>query len=209
MYLSTVDFCQVNTVKLYCHIVQCWHISIECFKSYLTKKQEFSVKKLHLKILPAKRLPFCWGLISLRVHHTTLLPITFVGSCKKSNHLVNNPQGLIQHMYLPYQHPFWRYGNHKTISSTQWVFLYWKTSMCWIEPGPLCAKRTEMSYCKISWRLEATKFRFRLFQWLWNLTGTLAAELPRCLSHFRLMQLLQYPISWLWDFDLVVRRLTT
>ena len=41
----------------------------------------------------------------------------------------------------------------------------------------------ETSYCKISWSLEAARFEFRLFQSLWNLTGTSAA-LPRCLSNF-------------------------
>ena len=41
------------------------------------------------------------------------------------------------------------------------------------------------SYRKISWSLEATRFGFRLFQSLWNLTGTSAAVLPRCPSNFR------------------------
>ena len=41
------------------------------------------------------------------------------------------------------------------------------------------------SYHKISWSLEATRFGCRLFQSLWNLTGTSAAVLPRCLSNFR------------------------
>ena len=40
------------------------------------------------------------------------------------------------------------------------------------------------SYRKISWSLEAARFEFRLFQSLWNLTGTSAAALPRCLSNF-------------------------
>ena len=41
------------------------------------------------------------------------------------------------------------------------------------------------SYRKISWSIEATRFGFRLFQSLRNLTGTSAAVLPRCLSNFR------------------------
>ena len=45
-----------------------------------------------------------------------------------------------------------------------------------------------MSYRKISWRLEAPRFGFRLFQSLWHLTGTSAAALPRCLSNFRTMR---------------------
>ena len=41
------------------------------------------------------------------------------------------------------------------------------------------------SYHTISLRLEAARFGFKLFQTLWNLTGTSAAALPRCLSIFR------------------------
>ena len=41
------------------------------------------------------------------------------------------------------------------------------------------------SYRKISWSLEVSRFGFKLFQLLWNLTGTSAAALPRCLSIFR------------------------
>ena len=35
------------------------------------------------------------------------------------------------------------------------------------------------------WSPEATRFGFRLVQSLWNVTGTSAAVLPRCLSNFR------------------------
>ena len=38
------------------------------------------------------------------------------------------------------------------------------------------------SYCKISQCLEAARFVLRIVQSLWNLTGTLAAVLPKCLS---------------------------
>ena len=41
------------------------------------------------------------------------------------------------------------------------------------------------SYRKFSWSLEAARFGFRLFQSLWNLTGTSAATLSRCLSNSR------------------------
>ena len=41
------------------------------------------------------------------------------------------------------------------------------------------------SYRKIWWSLEAARFGFRLFESLWNLTGTSAATLPRCLSNFK------------------------
>ena len=54
------------------------------------------------------------------------------------------------------------------------------------------------SYRKISRSL--VKSRFRLFQSLWNLAGTSAALLPRCLSNFRAIRPLQHPISRLRDF---------
>ena len=44
------------------------------------------------------------------------------------------------------------------------------------------------SYRKISSSREAARFRFKLFQLLWNLTGTSAKVLPRCLSNFRAIQ---------------------
>ena len=56
------------------------------------------------------------------------------------------------------------------------------------------------SYRKIWWSLEAARFGFKLFQSLWNLAGTSAAMLPRCLSNFRAIRPLQHPISWLRDF---------
>ena len=56
------------------------------------------------------------------------------------------------------------------------------------------------SYRKISWSLEAARFGFKLFQSLWNLAGTSAALLPRCLSHFRAIRPWQHPISRLRDF---------
>ena len=55
------------------------------------------------------------------------------------------------------------------------------------------------SYRKISRSLEAARFEFKLFQLLWNLTGT-SVLLPRCLSNFRVIRLLWHPISWLRDF---------
>ena len=56
------------------------------------------------------------------------------------------------------------------------------------------------SYCKISWSLEAVIFGFGLYQSLWNLRGTSAALLPKCLSNFRAIRPLYHPISWLRDF---------
>ena len=56
------------------------------------------------------------------------------------------------------------------------------------------------SYRKILWSLEAARFGFKLFQSLWNLAGTSAALLPRCLSNFRAIRPLQHTISRLRDF---------
>ena len=56
------------------------------------------------------------------------------------------------------------------------------------------------SYRKITWSLEAARFGFKLIQSLWNLAGTSAALLPRCLSNFRAIRPLQHPISRLRDF---------
>ena len=51
------------------------------------------------------------------------------------------------------------------------------------------------SYHKISWSLKAARFGFRLFQSFWNLTGTLAAALPRCQPNFRAIRSFKHPIS--------------
>ena len=56
------------------------------------------------------------------------------------------------------------------------------------------------SYRKISWSLEAARFGFKPFQSLWNLAGTSAALLPRCLSNLRAIRPLQHTISRLRDF---------
>ena len=56
------------------------------------------------------------------------------------------------------------------------------------------------SYHQISWSLEAARFGFKLFQSLWNLAGTSAALLPRCLSNLRAIRPLEHPISRLRDF---------
>ena len=64
----------------------------------------------------------------------------------------------------------------------------------------LYSQRGKTSYRKISWSLEAVRFGFKLFQSLWNLAGTSAALLPRCLSNFIAIRPLQHPISRLRDF---------
>ena len=56
------------------------------------------------------------------------------------------------------------------------------------------------SYRKISWSLEVAGFGSKLFQSLWNLAGTSAALLPRCLSNCRAIQPMQHTISRLRDF---------
>ena len=63
------------------------------------------------------------------------------------------------------------------------IHWYWDTSRVPIQLG-LYSLSGKTSYRKISWSLEAARFEFRLFQSLWNLTGTSAAALPRWLSNF-------------------------
>ena len=74
------------------------------------------------------------------------------------------------------------------------------TSLYWIRALGLYSLSGKTSYRKISWSLEAARFGFKLFQLLWNLAGTSAALLPRCLSNFRAIRPLQHPISRLRDF---------
>ena len=45
-----------------------------------------------------------------------------------------------------------------------------------------------MSYYKIPQSLEAAIFVFRIVRSLWNLTGTSAAQLPMCLSNFKVIR---------------------
>ena len=65
-----------------------------------------------------------------------------------------------------------------------------------VETSWLEIVRGRMFHRKISWSLEAARFIFRPFQSLWNLTGTSAAALSRCLSNFRAILSLWHPISW-------------
>ena len=83
--------------------------------------------------------------------------------------------------------------------SVKWFMGNFKLS-CWDLDLPMtCAMSPvqqlyslsgKTSYGKISWSLEAARFGFRLFQSLWNFTGTSAAALRRCLSNFRALRLL-------------------
>ena len=44
------------------------------------------------------------------------------------------------------------------------------------------------------------RFVFRIVRSLWNLAGTSAALLPKCLSNFKAIRQFKVPISWLRDF---------
>ena len=83
-----------------------------------------------------------------------------------------------------------------------------QTARCRTEYGNsnLYSQSRRTSYRKISWSLGAVGFGFRFFKSLWNLTGTTAAALPRCLSYFRAIRSLYHPISWLRDFTRSCRK---
>ena len=65
------------------------------------------------------------------------------------------------------------------------------------------------SYGKILWSLEAGRFGFRLFQLLWNLTGTPAEALPICLivkrnNHYGIIIFCKYcTFGWLLNIKYV------
>ena len=52
-------------------------------------------------------------------------------------------------------------------------------------PLGLCSLSWRTSYRKISWSLEATRLNASMFVSIWNVTGTSAARLARCLSNVR------------------------
>ena len=52
----------------------------------------------------------------------------------------------------------------------------------------LCSFSGRTSCHMISWSLDAANFGFRFFQSIWNLTYTLAAALPKCLSNCKAMR---------------------
>ena len=53
---------------------------------------------------------------------------------------------------------------------------------------------------EISQSLEAARFAFRIVRSPWNLTGTPAAQLPKCLSNFKAIRIFQQPILNLRHF---------
>ena len=104
--------------------------------------------------------------------------------------------------------PLWRHRNGNRSLRSAWSPRFCLPQLA-ARPDPgmaLCLPQGlyslsgKTSYHKISWSLEAARFGFKLFQSLWNLAGTSAAQLPRCLSNFRAIQPLQHPISRLRDF---------
>ena len=75
-------------------------------------------------------------------------------------------------------------------------------SLTWVDEigvqGPVSIS-DKTSYCKISWSIEAARFVFRFVRSLWNLTGTSAALLSKCLSNFKEIWWFKIPISRLRD----------
>ena len=59
---------------------------------------------------------------------------------------------------------------------------------------------SDQTYRKISQSLEAARFVFRIVRSLWNLAGTSAALLPRCMSNLKAIRTFWLPISRLRDF---------
>ena len=75
------------------------------------------------------------------------------------------------------------------------LFTQPKPSIWWMTLG-LHSLSVRTSYRNISRSVKAARFGFKLFRSPWNLTGTSAVLLPRCMSNFRS---LSHPISWLRD----------
>ena len=77
--------------------------------------------------------------------------------------------------------------NHQCCQSwhheNSWGFQWLKESL-WCSQG-LYSLSGQTSYRKILWSLEALRFGFKLFKSFWNLTGTSAAKLRRCLSNVK------------------------
>ena len=91
------------------------------------------------------------------------------------------------------------------MTSLKWVYsliqCHQKSPSTWhCCPQGLYSLSGKTSYRKISQNLETAKFGFKLLQSLWDLTGTSAASLPRCLSNFRAIQSFQTPISRIREF---------
>ena len=78
--------------------------------------------------------------------------------------------------------------------------VYAKSVLPWHRSlGPVSIS-DKTSYRKISRSLEAARLVVKITASLWNLTGTSAALLPRCLSNFRAIEQFYIQISRLRDF---------
>ena len=74
----------------------------------------------------------------------------------------------------------------------------WCSNKCVpISPDIVCGIITKS---EISQSLEAARFAFRIVRSPWNLTGTSAAQLPKCLSNLKAIRIFQQPILNLRDF---------
>ena len=80
---------------------------------------------------------------------------------------------------------------------------HWDGVDCW-NWRVMCQKQVSSvgtsNYFKISWSLEDARFVFRIVRSLWNLAGTSAALLPKCLSNFKAMGKFKLRISRLRGF---------
>ena len=101
----------------------------------------------------------------------------------------------------------WRSNNLCTHSSNEFISCTDLTGMGGYQDHSPCSSpqspvsiSDKRSYQKISYSLEATRFVSRIFQSLWNLTGTSAALLPMWLSNFKAMRRFKLSIPRLRDF---------
>ena len=70
-------------------------------------------------------------------------------------------------------------------SNAENVSIWWRHYRIKALQMGLYSQSGRTSYRRISRIIKAARFGFTVFQSLWNLTGTSAAALPRCLSNFR------------------------
>ena len=91
------------------------------------------------------------------------------------------------------------------LTCTPALYFHYRSSQVYIVLGPISIS-DKASYCNISQSIETARFLFRIIRSLWNLTGTSAAVLPKCLSNFN--DNLNYQSrSFETSRDLTIRRL--
>ena len=81
----------------------------------------------------------------------------------------------------------WRHRNEVRIVVLYFVLVMLPFNLCDVlrfNFQGLNSLSGQMSYRKISWSLKAARFGFRCFQSHWNLIGTPATKLPKCLSNY-------------------------